>query len=83
MISDLGRHDENVFQAKRVFLSAEWRDLVMLNYEVEPGLLKRLRSARYDSWIRTRDELMSASWVFGSATQNARTYPSSVSRQFR
>src|SRR5260370_15712914 len=26
---------------KRVFLSAEWRDLVMLNYEVEPGLLKR------------------------------------------
>lgn len=24
---------------KRVFLSAEWRDLVMLNYEVEPGLL--------------------------------------------
>jgi uncharacterized protein YqjF (DUF2071 family) len=26
-------------QAKRVFLSAEWRDLVMLNYEVEPSLL--------------------------------------------
>jgi uncharacterized protein YqjF (DUF2071 family) len=26
---------------KRVFLSAEWRDLVMLNYEVEPGLLER------------------------------------------
>jgi uncharacterized protein YqjF (DUF2071 family) len=26
-------------EAKRVFLSAEWRDLVMLNYEVEPGLL--------------------------------------------
>ncbi len=25
--------------AKRVFLSAEWRDLVMLNYGVEPGLL--------------------------------------------
>jgi uncharacterized protein YqjF (DUF2071 family) len=24
----------------RVFLSAEWRDLVMLNYQVEPGLLK-------------------------------------------
>ena len=24
----------------RVFLSAEWRDLVMLNYEVEPELLK-------------------------------------------
>jgi uncharacterized protein len=26
-------------QAKRDFLSAEWRDLVMLNYEVEPSLL--------------------------------------------
>jgi uncharacterized protein YqjF (DUF2071 family) len=26
-------------EAKRVFLSAEWRDLVMLNYEVEPSLL--------------------------------------------
>jgi len=28
-------------QSKRVFLSAEWRDLVMLNYEIEPGLLTR------------------------------------------
>src|SRR5579863_2445057 len=28
-------------QSKRVFLSAEWRDLVMLNYEVEAGLLSR------------------------------------------
>jgi uncharacterized protein YqjF (DUF2071 family) len=28
-------------QSKRVFLSAEWRDLVMLNYEVEPSLLHR------------------------------------------
>jgi uncharacterized protein YqjF (DUF2071 family) len=28
-------------QSKRVFLSAEWRDLVMLNYDVEPGLLSR------------------------------------------
>jgi uncharacterized protein YqjF (DUF2071 family) len=27
--------------SKRVFLSAEWRDLVILNYEVEPSLLKR------------------------------------------
>jgi uncharacterized protein len=26
---------------KRVFLSAEWRDLVMLNYEVEPSVLNR------------------------------------------
>jgi len=26
-------------RSERVFLSAEWRDLVMLNYEVEPGLL--------------------------------------------
>jgi hypothetical protein len=23
-----------------VFLSAEWRDLVMLNYEVDPALLR-------------------------------------------
>lgn len=28
-------------KSERVFLSAEWRDLVMLNYEVEPGLLNR------------------------------------------
>ena len=27
--------------SRRVFLSAEWRDLVMLNYEIEPGLLTR------------------------------------------
>jgi uncharacterized protein YqjF (DUF2071 family) len=28
-----------MFHSRRVFLSAEWRDLVMLNYEVEPSLL--------------------------------------------
>jgi uncharacterized protein YqjF (DUF2071 family) len=28
-------------EAKRIFLTAEWRDLVMLNYEVDPGLLER------------------------------------------
>lgn len=28
-------------QSKRVFLSAEWRDLVMLNYAVEPDILER------------------------------------------
>jgi uncharacterized protein YqjF (DUF2071 family) len=28
-------------RSKRVFLSAEWRDLVMLNYEVEPSLLSQ------------------------------------------
>ena len=28
-------------QSERVFLSAEWRNLVMLNYELEPGLLRR------------------------------------------
>jgi len=28
-------------QSRRAFLSAEWRDLVMLNYEVEPSLLSR------------------------------------------
>jgi len=25
---------------RRVFLSAEWRELVMLNYEVEPAILR-------------------------------------------
>jgi uncharacterized protein YqjF (DUF2071 family) len=33
--------DEGMSGSKRVFLSAEWRDLVMLNYEVEPILLSR------------------------------------------
>jgi len=33
--------DEHTSTSKRVFLSAEWRDLVMLNYEVEPDLLTR------------------------------------------
>jgi len=28
-------------ESERVFLAAEWRDLVMLNYEVEPDLLSR------------------------------------------
>ncbi len=28
-------------QSKRVFLSAEWRNLVMLNYAVDPGLLNQ------------------------------------------
>ncbi len=32
---------EHTSQATKVFLSAEWRDLVMLNYEVEPSLLNR------------------------------------------
>jgi uncharacterized protein YqjF (DUF2071 family) len=26
---------------RRVFLSAEWRDLVLLNYEVEPEILRQ------------------------------------------
>jgi uncharacterized protein len=33
--------DDGMSGAKRVFLSAEWRDLVMLNYEIEPSLLSR------------------------------------------
>src|SRR5215472_1066575 len=28
-------------QEEQVFLSADWRDLVMLNYEVDPNLLKK------------------------------------------
>ena len=32
---------ENSPHPKRVFLSAEWRDLAMLNYEVDPSLLNR------------------------------------------
>jgi len=37
---------------KKVFLSAEWRDLVMLNYEVEPDVLNRLvpRGTELDSF---------------------------------
>ena len=31
--------DDSTSQSKRVFLSAEWRDLIMLNYEVDPNLL--------------------------------------------
>jgi len=33
--------NEIMSQSRRVFLSAEWRDLVILNYVVEPGLLNR------------------------------------------
>jgi uncharacterized protein YqjF (DUF2071 family) len=37
---------------KRRFLSAEWRHLAMLNYEVDPGLLQPLvpRGTEIDSW---------------------------------
>src|ERR1700687_2292845 len=28
-------------QTERVFLSADWRDLAMLNYEVDPDLLRK------------------------------------------
>jgi uncharacterized protein YqjF (DUF2071 family) len=33
--------DEGMSGANRVFLSAEWRDLAMLNYEIEPSLVSR------------------------------------------
>jgi uncharacterized protein YqjF (DUF2071 family) len=33
--------DPSDAKASSVFLSAEWRDLVMLNYEVDPSLLKK------------------------------------------
>ncbi|MGH9730547.1 MAG: YqjF family protein [Candidatus Acidiferrales bacterium] len=32
---------ESRFLSRRVFLSAEWRNLVMLNYEVDPDILRR------------------------------------------
>ncbi len=37
---------------RRVFLSAEWRDLVMLNYEVDPAVLRRYvpRGVQLDSF---------------------------------
>jgi uncharacterized protein len=37
---------------RRVFLSAEWRDLVMLNYEVKPAILRRFvpRGVELDSF---------------------------------
>jgi|SRR5580693_6612841 uncharacterized protein YqjF (DUF2071 family) len=42
MTSQIGRSiDEHPSQSMRVFLSAEWRDLVMLNYEIDPSLLTR------------------------------------------
>jgi uncharacterized protein len=43
---------EHTSQAKKVFLSAEWRDLVMLNYEVEPSLLNQYvpRGTALDSY---------------------------------
>jgi hypothetical protein len=28
-------------EAKQIFLTAEWRDLAMLNYEVDPSLLEQ------------------------------------------
>ncbi|MFI5073204.1 MAG: hypothetical protein ACHP8A_20220, partial [Terriglobales bacterium] len=31
---------EHQFPPRRVFLSAEWRNLVMLNYEVDPDILR-------------------------------------------
>jgi uncharacterized protein len=42
--------DEN--RTERVFLSAEWRDLVMLNYEVDPRLLREYvpRGTELDSF---------------------------------
>src|SRR5260221_8749845 len=40
-ISSPNEVDETTSDSKRVFLSAEWRDLVMLNYAVEPRLLNR------------------------------------------
>jgi uncharacterized protein YqjF (DUF2071 family) len=36
----MGRKVSGADGRERVFLSAEWRDLVMLNYEVEPRLLR-------------------------------------------
>lgn len=33
--------DANSRQCKDVFLTAEWRDLVLLNYKIDPALLKR------------------------------------------
>jgi uncharacterized protein len=35
----MGSHEQSQ-PSRRVFLSAEWRDLLMLNYEVDPALLK-------------------------------------------
>ncbi|HEV2315233.1 MAG TPA: DUF2071 domain-containing protein [Candidatus Acidoferrales bacterium] len=32
---------ESQFSSKRIFLSAEWRSLVMLNYEVDPEILRK------------------------------------------
>ena len=34
--------NENEPQSNRIFLSAEWRDLVMLNYEIDAVTLNKL-----------------------------------------
>src|SRR5260370_27508464 len=36
-----GARGQRMREAKRIFLTAEWRDLAMLNYEVDPSLLER------------------------------------------
>jgi uncharacterized protein YqjF (DUF2071 family) len=41
MTSSSGNDGPDELPSRRVFLSAEWRDLAMLNYEVDPALLAR------------------------------------------
>ena len=40
-------------QPERVFLTAEWRNLLMLNYEVDPDLLRKYVPTAVH-WIRSR-----------------------------
>ncbi len=67
---------------ERVFLSAEWRDLVMLNYEVDPVLLQRYvpRGTELDSF---GGKTLSASSDSGSFAQALRQSANSISCQFR
>jgi len=55
---------------RKFFLTAEWRDLVMLNYEVDPRLLDKYVPAAQVS-IRSLEKHTLASWAFGFAAPNS------------
>jgi uncharacterized protein YqjF (DUF2071 family) len=46
------KEDDQRLQPSDIFLTAEWRDLAMLNYEVNPDLLRKLvpSGTELDSW---------------------------------
>jgi hypothetical protein len=75
VIIDLTRlhleYSKQMAHGQRIFLSAEWRDLVMLNYEVDRKLLSGYvpPGTVLDSFLR--GEPMSAWWASGFVTPNS------------